>query len=34
VCAIVYGRAIRLKKAGEPTKQEHQDGDDLANPYK
>jgi hypothetical protein len=34
VCTMVYGRAIRLKKAGEPTAREHQDEDDLANPYK
>jgi type IV pilus biogenesis protein CpaD/CtpE len=31
VCAIVYGRAIRLKKAGEPTPSDREDRDGLAS---
>lgn len=34
VCTTVYGRAIRLKKAGEPTPPEHEDEDGLASPTK
>lgn len=34
VCATVYGRAIRLKKASEPSAPAHEDVDDLARPDK
>ena len=32
VCTIVYGRGIRLRKAGEPARRQDEDDDGLANP--
>jgi len=34
VCTTVYGRAIRLKKASEPSAPDHEHEDDLARPGK
>ena len=34
VCTIVYGRAIRLRKAGEPSAPTHEHEDDLERPGK